>query len=192
MNDIRFKNKYWNPSSFNVFFPKNKKQEVRLKFVEWQLRKDRVDLCRTKRDVSFFYNRRARQRNRFPKGFQSRTQIICSKDIHHVANDKCLDKCGDFSLEEREFSVDNLNNNGYNNIYNNTNNNTKKNKKRKKSVVWKFSTWNIRTMGNEDDEKVMKVKTKRKLDKLPFIIKECREFNLDVVCLQEVRRIQQG
>lgn len=38
----------------------------------------------------------------------------------------------------------------------------------------------------------MKVKTKRKLDKLPFIIEECREFNLDVVCLQEVRRLQQG
>ena len=192
MNDIRFKNKYWNPSSFNVFFPKNKKQEVRLKFVEWKLRKDRVNLCRTKRDVSFFYNRRAMQRNRFPKGFQSRTQVICCKDTNHVANDKCLDKCGDFSLEEREFSVDNLNNNGYNNIYNNTNNNTKKNKRRKKSIVWKLSTWNIRTMGNEDDEKVMQVKTKRKLDKLPFIIEECREFNLDVVCLQEVRRIQQG
>ena len=47
-------------------------------------------------------------------------------------------------------------------------------------------------MGHEDDEKVMRVKSKRKLDKLPFIIEECREFKLDVICLQEVRRLQHG
>jgi exonuclease III len=47
-------------------------------------------------------------------------------------------------------------------------------------------------MGHEDDEKVMKVKSKRKIDKLPFIIEECKEFKLDVICLQEVRRLQYG
>ena len=190
MSDVKFKKKYWNPSSFKVFFPKNRKQEVRLKFVEWRLRKDGVDLCRTKRNATFFYNKRIQQRNRFPKGFQSRTQIVCCKDANHVANDKCLVKC-DVSLEERKFSVDILDSDRYNNIVNNSNN-TKKNRCRKKREVWKLGTWNIRTMGNEDDEKIVRVKSKRKLDKLPFIIEECREFNLDVVCLQEVRRIQQG
>ena len=191
MNDIKFKNKYWNLSSFKVFFPKNRRQEVRLKFIEWRLRKDSVDLCRTKHNASFYYNKRIQQRNRFPKGFQSRKQIICYKDTIHVANEKCLDKSGT-SLEEREFSVDILGNNRYNNINNNTNTNNKKNRYRKKREVWKFGTWNIRTMGNEDDEKIMKVKSKRKLDKLPFIIEECREFEIDVVCLQEVRRVQNG
>ena len=110
MNDVKFKNKYWNPSSFQVFFPKNGKQEVRLKFVEWRLRKERVDLCRTKRNANFFYDKRIKQRKRFPKGFLSRTQVVCCKDTNHVANDKCLMN-GVISLEEKEFSVDILNNN---------------------------------------------------------------------------------
>jgi len=40
-----------------------------------------------------------------------------------------------------------------------------------------LGTWNVRTMGHEDDEKVTTMKSKRKLDKLPFIIEECKALS---------------
>ena len=59
------------------------------------------------------------------------------------------------------------------------------------SNAWSFNTWNIRTMGRIDTETVFSSKNKS-IDKLPLLIEECKEFGVDILCLQEIRRCGNG
>jgi endonuclease/exonuclease/phosphatase family metal-dependent hydrolase len=58
------------------------------------------------------------------------------------------------------------------------------------SNIITFGTLNVRTLGQLVEESEIKVSGV--VDKLPFVVEECRRVNLEIVCLQEVRRVGKG
>ena len=78
---------------------------------------------------------------------------------------------------------------GLGNSNNNTIINKKKQKKKKKNDITMI-TMNVRTMVKL--KPTYKGKSKRPVDKLPFLIEEFNQFNVQIMACQEVRWLNSG